>query len=62
MIKREGKKKGASLKKNITDVNLSVSEVAREAGFQDPLYFSRQFRRRFGASPREHRRRQQPPD
>jgi len=34
-----------------------TSEVAREAGFQDPLYFSRQFRRRFGASPRQYRRR-----
>jgi len=44
----------------LADVNLSVSEVAREAGFGDPLYFSRQFRRRFGSSPREHRRRQPP--
>jgi AraC family transcriptional regulator of arabinose operon len=41
----------------LADVNLSVSEVARESGFSDPLYFSRQFRRRFGQSPRKYRRR-----
>jgi AraC family transcriptional regulator of arabinose operon len=37
------------------DADLAVSEVARECGFEDPLYFSRQFRRRFGASPRGYR-------
>ncbi len=45
----------------LADANLSIAEVAREAGFQDPLYFSRQFRRRFGASPRLHRRNMREP-
>lgn len=30
----------------------SVSQVARAVGYDDPLYFSRRFRRRAGASPR----------
>ena len=42
------------------DADLAVSEVARECGFADPLYFSRQFRRRFGASPRAYRRNRAP--
>ncbi|MHC4914218.1 MAG: helix-turn-helix domain-containing protein [Planctomycetota bacterium] len=33
-----------------------VAEVARAVGFRDPLYFSRQFSKRFGASPRAYRR------
>lgn len=37
--------------------NLSVVEVAREAGFDDQFYFSRQFRKVMGMSPREFRRR-----
>ena len=41
----------------LADANMSISEVAREAGFRDPLYFSRQFRRRFGLCPRSYRRR-----
>jgi len=40
----------------LADVNMSISEVAREVGFRDPLYFSRQFRKRFGLSPRPYRR------
>ncbi len=40
----------------LADANNSVAEVAREAGFRDPLYFSRQFRRHFGLSPRAYRR------
>jgi AraC-like DNA-binding protein len=32
---------------------MNVSAVARATGFDDPLYFSRAFRRRFGISPRE---------
>jgi len=37
---------------------LSVHEVAREAGFADPLHFSRAFSERVGVSPREFRRMQ----
>jgi AraC-like DNA-binding protein len=40
----------------LADVNMSISEVAREVGFRDPLYFSRRFRKRFGLSPRPYRR------
>jgi AraC family transcriptional regulator of arabinose operon len=35
--------------------NLHVAEVAREVGYTDPLYFSRQFRRTHGLSPTEYR-------
>ena len=34
----------------------SVGEIASEVGFSDPLYFSRAFRKRYGASPTEYRR------
>lgn len=33
----------------------SISEVARTVGYDDPLYFSRQFRRLHGVSPSEYR-------
>lgn len=36
----------------------TVAEVARRAGFDDPLYFSRQFRRKVGMSPRQFRAKQ----
>jgi AraC-like DNA-binding protein len=38
-----------------THANQPVTEIAREAGFDDPLYFSRQFHRHFGVSPTQHR-------
>lgn len=34
---------------------LSVSAVAASAGFSDPFYFSRLFRRRMGMSPSDYR-------
>jgi AraC family transcriptional regulator, transcriptional activator of pobA len=37
--------------------DLSVSEVAHRAGFTDPLYFSRAFKRRPDASPQSYRER-----
>ncbi len=39
----------------LANINMSISEVAHESGFRDPLYFSRQFRKRFGLSPRPYR-------
>jgi len=36
--------------------NMKVTEVAYRTGFNDSNYFSRQFRRVMGMSPREHRR------
>ncbi|NEW72883.1 helix-turn-helix transcriptional regulator [Streptomyces rhizosphaericus] len=34
---------------------LTVRQVARQAGFEDPLYFSRRFRALYGASPSRYR-------
>ncbi|HYZ67005.1 MAG TPA: AraC family transcriptional regulator [Mycobacterium sp.] len=39
----------------LSDTELSVAEIARRVGISDPGYFSRQFRRTHGASPREWR-------
>ncbi len=35
---------------------LSIKEVAYKAGFEDPLYFSSQFKKHFGLSPRAYRK------
>jgi AraC-like DNA-binding protein len=35
--------------------NSSITDVARSCGFDDPLYFSKRFRRYYGHSPRAHR-------
>lgn len=32
----------------------SISEIARLCGYSDPLYFSRMFKKKYGASPREY--------
>ncbi|MGV0810498.1 AraC family transcriptional regulator [Mycolicibacterium boenickei] len=40
----------------LSDPDLPVAEVARQVGMTDPGYFSRQFRRTHGMSPREWRR------
>jgi iron complex transport system substrate-binding protein len=37
------------------DRNLTIGEIALRSGFNDPLYFSRQFHRRFGMSPSKFR-------
>jgi AraC-like DNA-binding protein len=34
---------------------LSIKEIAAEVGFDDPFYFSVQFRKRLGKSPRAFR-------
>ncbi|WP_123039318.1 AraC family transcriptional regulator [Cohnella candidum] len=34
---------------------LTIEQVASSAGFPDPLYFSKQFKRRYGQSPTEYR-------
>jgi AraC-like DNA-binding protein len=35
--------------------SLSIKEIAYRAGFDNPLYFSAQFKKRFGASPKDYR-------
>lgn len=40
----------------LQDVALTVNEVAARVGYDDPLYFSRQFRKHMGQSPRHYRR------
>ena len=41
----------------LSDTELSVAEIARRVGISDPGYFSRQFRRTHGTSPRAFRAR-----
>jgi AraC-like DNA-binding protein len=41
----------------LDDTDLPIAEVARRVGMQDPGYFSRQFRRTYGRTPREWRKR-----
>ena len=41
----------------LTRTNMSVSQIARAVGYEDPLYFSRLFKKHMGASPRAVRRR-----
>ena len=36
--------------------SLPVKEIAYRAGYEDPFYFSRQFKRQFGLSPRQYRK------
>ena len=38
------------------DYNLSVKEISDAVGFEDPLYFSRLFRKRTGMSPTEYKK------
>lgn len=41
----------------LLDLDMPITEVARECGYADALYFSRVFRREIGVSPSEYRRR-----
>lgn len=43
--------------KLLSETNLPVGQAARSVGFDDPLYFSSAFHRRYGMSPTEYRRR-----
>jgi AraC-like DNA-binding protein len=35
--------------------NMGIAKIARQVGYEDPLYFSRQFRKTMGVSPRDYR-------
>jgi AraC family transcriptional regulator of arabinose operon len=39
----------------LSDYNFNVTEIGRKVGFSDPFYFSKQFKRHFGMSPRHYR-------
>ncbi|MDD5200832.1 MAG: AraC family transcriptional regulator [Terrimicrobiaceae bacterium] len=41
----------------LTNRNLTISEVAAQAGYDDLFHFSKMFKKRFGVSPREMRKR-----
>lgn len=41
----------------LTQTNLSIAKVSVSVGYEDPLYFSRAFRRMFNISPTEYRKR-----
>jgi len=41
----------------LAETNLPIQEIALKLGYKDPLYFSRQFHKLIGESPREYRRR-----
>jgi len=40
----------------LVETDRSIGEIAMEVGYDDPLYFSRMFRKLAGCSPREYRR------
>lgn len=40
----------------LSDHSMNISEVAQRCGFADPFYFSKQFKKHFGTSPRDYRR------
>ncbi|MBQ7581069.1 MAG: helix-turn-helix transcriptional regulator [Clostridia bacterium] len=39
----------------LTETDLSISSIAAKTGFNDPLYFSKMFKKTFGSSPRNYR-------
>lgn len=41
----------------LASTDLAVGEIAMQVGFEDPLYFSRLFRNKFGIAPLEYRKR-----
>ena len=40
----------------MAETALSIAEIARAVGYEDPFYFSRLFRQKMGAPPTEFRR------
>jgi AraC-like DNA-binding protein len=41
---------------HLADHNLNMGEIAAKVGFADPLYFSKQFKKRYGVSPMAYRK------
>lgn len=48
--------------KSLLRTGLTIEQVASSVGFADPLYFSKQFRKTFGESPSEYRKRKRASD
>ncbi len=42
-------------RKRLVETNNSVSEIAKKVGYRDPLYFSKEFRKKYGQSPLQYR-------
>lgn len=42
-------------KKLLSITNLSISEIAYQVGFNDPLYFTRSFKKKIGSTPTQYR-------
>jgi len=49
------KRRLESARKQLSEPNSSIKEIAYKLGFQDPLYFSRLFKKYFGVSPSQWR-------
>ncbi len=43
-------------RKRLTQSNDTVSEIAKTVGYRDPLYFSKEFRKKYGRSPVQYRK------
>lgn len=43
-------------RKRLTQSNGTVSEIAKAVGYRDPLYFSKEFRKKYGKSPVQYRK------
>lgn len=50
------RKRMAFAKKLLEDETLSITEIALQIGYRDPLYFSRLFKKQTGLSPSEYRK------
>ena len=56
-----GEKRLSLAKDLLRDLTLSINEVSRKAGYDDPGYFARRFRQKTGLSPRDWRLRRLTP-
>ncbi|MDE7158384.1 MAG: AraC family transcriptional regulator, partial [Clostridiales bacterium] len=43
-------------RKRLTQSDDSVSDIAKAVGYRDPLYFSKEFRKKYGKSPVQYRK------
>ncbi|MBQ1788195.1 MAG: helix-turn-helix transcriptional regulator, partial [Erysipelotrichaceae bacterium] len=55
---RERRLENAARIRAIGDENHTISEITRQCGFNDPLYFSKLFKKRYGVSPKNYSQKQ----